>query len=104
MFPFREGQKRLFDKRDCARMKLILRGKRFGFSLDEIRQLLDLYRSGESQKPQFLKTYQIALRRLADLEQKRDHLALVIEELREQIKWGDNLLKSLSTHEETVDA
>ena len=36
LFPLREGQKRLFDKRDRARLKLILRGKRFGFSLEEI--------------------------------------------------------------------
>ena len=43
LFPLREGQKRLFTKSDRARLKLILRGKRFGFSLEEIRQLLDLY-------------------------------------------------------------
>lgn len=42
LFPVREGQKRLFTRRDRARLKLILRGKRFGFSLEEIRQLLDL--------------------------------------------------------------
>ena len=38
--PIREGQKRLFTKRDQARLKLILRGKRFGFALEEIRQLV----------------------------------------------------------------
>ncbi|MGA1180756.1 MAG: MerR family transcriptional regulator, partial [Marivivens sp.] len=37
IFPFRDGQKRLYSKRDRARLKLILRGKRFGFSLEEIR-------------------------------------------------------------------
>ena len=40
--PIREGTKRLFTRRDRARLKLILRGKRFGFSLEEIRQLLEL--------------------------------------------------------------
>jgi len=40
LFPIRQGQKRLFTKRDRARLKLILKGKRFGFSLEEIRQLL----------------------------------------------------------------
>ena len=40
LFPIREGQKRLFTKRDRARLKLIVKGKRFGFSLEEIRQLL----------------------------------------------------------------
>lgn len=43
IFPIREGQKRLFTKRDRARLKLIMRGKKFGFSLEEIRQLLDLF-------------------------------------------------------------
>jgi DNA-binding transcriptional MerR regulator len=52
IFPFRDGQKRLYSKRDRARLKLILRGKRFGFSLEEIRQLLDLYHMGDSQQTQ----------------------------------------------------
>ncbi|MEL7278065.1 MAG: MerR family transcriptional regulator, partial [Pseudomonadota bacterium] len=44
--PIREGSRRLFTKRDRARLKLILMGKRFGFSLEEIRQLLNLYDIG----------------------------------------------------------
>jgi len=40
--PIREGQKRLYTKREQARVKLILRGKRFGFSLNDIHELLDL--------------------------------------------------------------
>jgi len=43
LFPIREGQKRLFTKRERVRLKLILRGKRFGLSLEDIRHLLDLY-------------------------------------------------------------
>jgi len=43
IFPVREGQKRLYNRSDRARLKLIMRGKRFGFSLEEIRQLLDMY-------------------------------------------------------------
>ena len=103
LFPIRQGQKRLFDKRDRARMKLILRGKRYGFSLEEIRQLLDLYRSGGSQKPQVLKAYTIALERLEELEKSRENLTLVIEELREQIKWGENLLNSLAVPKRTLE-
>ena len=81
-------------------MKLIVRGKRYGFSLDEIRRLLALYRSGESQKTQVIKTYQIAQDRLADLIRKRDDLTQVIQELREQIKWGEDLIKALPPIEE----
>ena len=100
LFPLRVGQKRLFSKRDRARMKLILRGKRYGFSLEEIRHLLALYRSGESQKTQVIKTYQIAQDRLAELIHKRDDLTQIIEELREQIKWGEGLINALPPTEE----
>jgi DNA-binding transcriptional MerR regulator len=41
--PVRDGTRRLFTRRDRARLTLILRGKRFGFSLEDIRQTLDLY-------------------------------------------------------------
>ena len=104
LFPLRSGQKRLFGKRDRARMKLILRGKRYGFSLEEIRQLLDLYRSDGPQNSQMIKTYQIAQERLADLIQKRDDLSEVIQELCEQIKWGENLINSLPPSEDGIQA
>ena len=67
LFPKRDGQKRLFTKRDRARLKLILRGKRFGFSLEEIRQLLDLYHVGDQQHTQMNRTLEIAHDRLNDL-------------------------------------
>ena len=51
--PVREGQKRLFTRKDRGRLKLILRGKRFGFSLEEIRQLLELYELDDQQETQF---------------------------------------------------
>lgn len=97
LFPERQGQRRLFAKRDRARMKLILRGKRFGFSLEEIRQLLEMYRPGAAQKPQLSRAYQIALERLNELEQKRADLDAAIADLRDQIKWGESLLKSMPT-------
>ncbi|GGH32674.1 transcriptional regulator, MerR family [Cribrihabitans marinus] len=95
LFPNREGQKRLFTKRDRARLKLILRGKRFGFSLEQIRQLLDLYHIGDQQHTQLLKTYEIARERLADMEAQRDELTKAIEDLREQLRWGEKILDSM---------
>ncbi len=41
--PHREGQRRIYSPRDRVRLRLIMRGKRLGFSLDEIRELIDLY-------------------------------------------------------------
>lgn len=90
--PIRQGQKRLFSKRDRARLKLILRGKRFGFSLEEIRQLLDLYHIGDQQHTQLSRTVDIAGERLADMERHHEELGQAIADLREQIKWGKSMI------------
>ena len=95
LFPIREGQKRLFTKRDRARLKLILRGKRFGFSLEDIRQLLDLYDLGDQQRTQYERTFQLAQERLRDLEKQRDELIETIEELKAQIDWGSDILSEM---------
>ena len=100
IFPIRAGQRRLFSKSDCARMKLILRGKRFGFSLEEIRQLLNLYKRGPEQKRQFEETYNLATKRLSDLERKQEELGRIISELKEQIRMGERMIKSLELQEE----
>ncbi|MFY0597650.1 MAG: MerR family DNA-binding transcriptional regulator [Cognatishimia sp.] len=96
LFPIREGQKRLFTRRDRARLKLILRGKRFGFSLEEIRQLLNLYDMGDQQLTQLSRTYDIAHERLADMERQREELDEAIADLKEQMKWGEKMISSLS--------
>lgn len=96
LFPIRQGQKRLFTKRDRARLKLILRGKRFGFSLEDIRQLLDLYHMGDQQQTQLARTFEIAQERLADLEQQRATLDDAIRDLRAQLKWGEKMIASMN--------
>ena len=95
LFPQRLGQKRLFTKRDRARLKLILRGKRFGFSLEEIRQLLDLYYKGDGQKLQLTEAYKLASKRLEDLEAQRADLDSAIADLRAQLKWAEKMMSSL---------
>ncbi|MCB2128436.1 MAG: MerR family DNA-binding transcriptional regulator [Rhodobacteraceae bacterium] len=96
LFPIREGQKRLFTRRDRARLKLILRGKRFGFSLEDIRQLLDLYHVGDQQKTQFAKTIELARQRLADMQGQRNELDKAIGELRTQIEQGEHILAEMA--------
>jgi len=95
LFPQRRGQHRLFTRRDRARLKLILRGKRFGFSLEEIRQLLDLYHTDDQQITQLSRTLEIARQRLADLEAKGAELDEAITDLREQIDWGVRMVDAL---------
>jgi DNA-binding transcriptional MerR regulator len=103
LFPVREGQKRLFTKRDRARLKLILRGKRFGFSLEEIRQLLDLYHMGDQQQTQLARTYEIAQQRLSDMEAQRDELTQAIDELKEQMRWGEKMLASMEQNKKAAE-
>ena len=103
LFPIREGQKRLFTKRDRARLKLILRGKRFGFSLEEIRQLLDLYHMGDQQHTQLKRTYEIACERLADMERQRDELTGAIDELKEQLKWGEQMITAAEKQKKAAE-
>jgi len=93
--PERRGTRRLFTKRDRGRLKLILRGKRFGFSLEDIRQLLDLYDPQQADLPQMQRTYELAQERLADLEQRRDELNEVINDLKASITWGGDMIASV---------
>lgn len=94
LYPIREGQRRLFTRRDRARLKLILRGKRFGFSLEEIRQLLDLYTVDDSQQTQLVSTLSIARARLGDMEKQRAELDEAIDELRNQMTLVTEMLTS----------
>lgn len=96
LFPVREGQKRLFTRRDRARLKLILRGKRFGFSLEQIRQLLDLYDIGDQQVTQLERTYEIAQERLDDMLRQRQELDQAIDDLKEQMKWGEKMIAQMT--------
>ena len=93
--PIRDRQKRLYTKRDRARLKLILRGKRFGFPLEEIRQLLDLYDVGDQQKTQYRTTMERARVHLEDLRKQRAELDEAIKDLTEQIEWGAHMLETM---------
>ena len=96
LFPTGQGHKRLFTKKCRGRLKLILRGKRFGFSLEDIRQLLELYDMGDKQQTQLLRTYELAKNKLTDLEEQRDKIEETIIELRQQIQLGKELIGSTS--------
>ena len=79
--PGRSGRRRVYGTRDRVRLKLILRGKRLGFSLSEVRDIIEMYDldSGETgQLRYFLE--QIQQRREA-LEQQRHDVDLTLEEL-----------------------
>lgn len=83
--PVRVGTRRLFTRRDRARLKLILRGKRFGFSLEDIRQTLDLYDRDGSAVAQRQRAYELGLERLAVMEAQRAELEVAIADLKAEL-------------------
>ena len=80
--PAKEGRSRFYGAREVARMKLILRGRRFGFSLEEIRQWLLLYNK-KGTREQNLVCIGLANRQLDALEKQRAELDATIRELRD---------------------
>ncbi len=81
--PQRAGATRVYTHRDRARLQIILRGKRLGFSLALVQKYLDLYDADPTQKVQMQHLLAGARQRIAELEAQRQDLELTIEELRE---------------------
>ena len=81
--PQRAGSTRVYTKRDRARLLIILRGKRLGFSLALVHQYLDLYDADPTHKVQIETLLRGARQRIGELESQRQDLELTIDELRE---------------------
>lgn len=81
--PQRLGQNRVYTYRDRARLLIILRGKRLGFSLARVKEYLDLYDADPTQKEQFLHLLRGVRQRVGELERQRRDLELTLKELRE---------------------
>jgi DNA-binding transcriptional MerR regulator len=79
--PEKEGRARFYGPREVARMTLILRGRRFGFSLEEIRQWLLIYRQ-KGTRPQLEAWLSMADRQLAALTAQVDEMQTSIADLR----------------------
>jgi DNA-binding transcriptional MerR regulator len=79
--PEKDGRARFYTAREVARLTLILRGRRFGFSLEEIRQWLLIYRQ-KGTKPQMEAWLKLADRQLADLTRQQAELEISIADLR----------------------
>jgi DNA-binding transcriptional MerR regulator len=81
LFPDREGRQRFYGPREIARMTLILRGRRFGFKLEQLRQWLELYDADPEQRLQRQVWMDMASRQLDELRQRRAELDGIIVEL-----------------------
>jgi len=99
--PDREGRSRYYGPREIARMTLIMRGRKFGFSLEEIRQWL-LMREEMGTEHQLSIFVEYADRQLDVLEAQREELDSTITELRDLREETDTLLKNLKTQNGTT--
>jgi len=79
--PEREGSKRVFTRRDRARLKMALRGKRLGLSLAEIKDLIGMYASTEDETPQLLECLRVMSKRREALVQQREDIEAMLAEI-----------------------
>ncbi len=91
--PEKEGRNRFYGAREIARMTLILRGRRFGFSLEEIRQWLEIYQT-RGTRPQLESWIEMADRQLLELTRQREELGHTIDDLRALRDEAADLLES----------
>ncbi len=97
--PDREGRRRIYGRRDRTRLKLTLRGKRLGFSLSEIREILDLFDSPMGEEVQLRHFIRVLNRHRAVLEQQKADIEAVLREIDAA---RDDCLRRLATVDEGV--
>ena len=79
--PARAGRNRVYSQRDRTRLKLTLRGKRLGLSLQDIKQLVDMYESPSDTAPQLQAFLQVLADHRRQLEQQREDIDVTLAEI-----------------------
>lgn len=79
--PVRQGQNRIYSRQDRAKLAWILRGKRVGFSLSDIKEMIDLYDAGDGRYKQRAVTLAKCRERVSDLQSQRADIDSMISEL-----------------------
>jgi DNA-binding transcriptional MerR regulator len=96
--PSRKGRKRVYQERDRVRLKLVLRGKRLGFTLAEVKEMFELYDSDPGEEGQLVYLIEKIAARRAILEQQRQDIEVVLHEMNGVEKRAKKALKSLKDH------
>jgi DNA-binding transcriptional MerR regulator len=103
LHPARQGLARVYSSRDRARLKLILQGKKVGFSLSDIREILDLY-SLEGHQAQIALSVRKGREQLVNLERQRCDIDAALHDLRQIVRWGEEKLASFPAGGDMADA
>ena len=90
--PRRSGMNRIYGRRDRARLALVLRGKRLGFSLNDIKDMLDLYDLRDGQVEQMKLAWRKCHERLEALHRQRNDLEITIAELQDGCRQIETVL------------
>lgn len=90
--PEREGRSRFYGPRELARMTLIMRGRKFGFQLEDMRQWLLIYDQEGTQKQMAVFT-KMATKKIAELEEQQMQLAQTLQELKDMRDKTAKLMK-----------
>ena len=90
--PEREGRSRFYGPRELARMTLIMRGRKFGFQLEDMRQWLLIYDQEGTQKQMAVFT-KMATKKIAELEEQQVQLAQTLQELKDMRDKTAKLMK-----------
>lgn len=98
--PTRRGEQRLYSRRDRARLAYVLAGKAVGFSLEEVREMLDLYDLGDGQVTQLKVALAKFGERIARLERQKTEIDRVIAEL---TRASDAMKAKLATRGRAAD-
>ncbi|MAK62919.1 MAG: transcriptional regulator [Ponticaulis sp.] len=102
--PGRNGQNRVYSNRDRARLKLVLSGRKVGFSLNDIREMLDLYDLGDNQRAQLRATHKKHKQQIAALEQQRLEIDDALAELHKGVAWLEAKLEKMEPSEDDAVA
>lgn len=101
LHPARDGMTRVYSNRDRARLKLIVRGKRVGLPLADIRDILDLYSIGGDQRAQLRATLEKFRNQIVELENQRSDIETALTELRKGVIWAEEQLTKVEPSEQT---
>ncbi|MEQ9315973.1 MAG: MerR family DNA-binding transcriptional regulator [Henriciella sp.] len=103
LHPARDGMTRVYSHRDRARVTIIVRMKRLGLPLADIREILDLYGLGDNERAQKRKTLEKFRNQVKELESQREDIDVALVELHKGIDWLEDNLSKIGPPDDHAD-
>ena len=104
LHPARDGMTRVYSHRDRARVKIIVRLKRLGLPLADIREILDLYGLEDGQRAQMRMSLVKFQNRIKELESQREDIEMALQELHRGIEWLEEQLTRIGPAKDEAES